>query len=205
MKKYDEIYKHYEACFEQHGDTAEGVDWPNKVDALKRYKVMWEVVEQTINPTPSLLDFGCGLSHFYEFLNDEGADAHYCGADISQKFIDASIKKFPTNTYYCLDILENNSLPEFDYIVANGVFTEKQSMSHSEMFNFMCDVLSELFSVCKKGMAFNVMSKNVDWERDDLFHVSMDELSAFVCQNLSRNFVIRNDYGLYEYTMYVYR
>ena len=27
-----------------------------------------------------------------------------------------------------------------------------------------------LFAYCKKGIAFNVMSKHVDWERNDLFH-----------------------------------
>ena len=46
-------------------------------------------------------------------------------------------------------------------------------------------------------------SKNVDWERDDLFHLSLDKLSGFLCEKITRNFVIRNDYGLYEYTVYV--
>ena len=49
------------------------------------------------------------------------------------------------------------------------------------------------------------MFKLVDWERDDLFHVSIDELGWFLKNNLSRNFVIRNDYKLYEYTTYVYK
>jgi hypothetical protein len=47
------------------------------------------------------------------------------------------------------------------------------------------------------------MSKNVDWEREDLFHVSLDLVSDFLCKNLTRNYIIRNDYGLYEYTVYV--
>ena len=49
------------------------------------------------------------------------------------------------------------------------------------------------------------MSKNVDWERDDLFHWGLDELTAFLTKDISRRFVLRNDYGLYEYTVYVYR
>jgi hypothetical protein len=48
------------------------------------------------------------------------------------------------------------------------------------------------------------MSKHVDWEREDLFHLPFDTLAAFLKQELSGNFVIRNDYGLYEYTTYVY-
>ena len=48
------------------------------------------------------------------------------------------------------------------------------------------------------------MSKQVDWERDDLFHLPLDLLADYLTRNLSRHFVIRNDYGLYEYTVYVY-
>ena len=62
-----------------------------------------------------------------------------------------------------------------------------------------------IFEKVDKGMAFNVMSKAVDWERDDLFHLSTDVLIDFMVKNLSRNFIIRNDYGLYEYTVYLYK
>jgi hypothetical protein len=34
---------------------------------------------------------------------------------------------------------------------------------------------------------------------------SLDELGWFLKNNLSRNFTIRNDYKLYEYTVYVYK
>ena len=49
------------------------------------------------------------------------------------------------------------------------------------------------------------MSKNVDWERDDLFHLSHDLLSDFLCRKITRNYIIRNDYGLYEYTVYLFK
>jgi hypothetical protein len=54
-------------------------------------------------------------------------------------------------------------------------------------------------------MAFNVMSKAVDWERDDLFHVSMDRLATLLHGLAGRRIVFRADYGLYEYTAYAYR
>ena len=37
------------------------------------------------------------------------------------------------------------------------------------------------------------------------FHLPFDELAPFLTRELSRNFVLRNDYGLFEYTAYVYR
>jgi hypothetical protein len=49
------------------------------------------------------------------------------------------------------------------------------------------------------------MSRLVDWERDDLFHLPFDVMAEFVGKRLSRHFVIRHDYPAYEYTTYVYR
>jgi hypothetical protein len=73
------------------------------------------------------------------------------------------------------------------------------------MQRYMERLLKRVFPSARVGMAFNVMSKHVDWERDDLFHVPYDLLAAFLKANLSRHFAFRADYGLYEYTTYVYR
>ena len=93
----------------------------------------------------------------------------------------------------------------FDYIIANGTFTEKRELTDQEMKEYFYNTLRLLWESCNKGLAFNVMSKCVDWERDDLFHLSMDELSMFLKNNLSDQFVFRYDYKLYEYTAYVYK
>ena len=73
------------------------------------------------------------------------------------------------------------------------------------MFEYFQKVIKILFTKINIGLAFNVMSKQVDWERDDLFHLPLDCLAFFITGNLSRNFIIRNDYGLYEFTTYVYK
>lgn len=202
--KYHEIIKHYENCLEQYGDTHKGVDWPNPVDTLKRYKVMTEIVQK--DEQKSLLDFGCGLGHLLEYIRKENIkNIKYSGLDISKKFIDFSSKKFPGIDFYCLDVLENNDFPSFDYIAMNGVFTEKRELSFDEMFEYFKKVLPIVFEKSNIGIAFNMTSKAVQWERDDLFHMPIDLLVDFMTKNLSRNFVIRNDYGLYEYTVYLYK
>ena len=140
------------------------------------------------------------------FLNEKKEnEIVYSGLDINEKFYDHCIKKYPEVNFFLKDININDEIPNFDYIVCNGTFTEKRDLSYEEMFDFMSNTLKTLWSKTNKGIAFNVMSKLVDWERDDLFHVSMDEIGLFLKNNLSKNFVIRNDYKLYEYTIYVYK
>jgi SAM-dependent methyltransferase len=205
-KSYKSIIAHYEDCLEKFGDTHLGVDWPDKDDAETRYKVMLEVIRNT-SKRQSLLDFGCGASHLYEYmLLNELDHVEYSGLDLSERFIQLSKSKFPDVNYYCLDILDDAAgLPDFDYIVMNGVFTEKQLLSFDEMFAYFKRMISQVFVKAKVGLAFNVMSSHVDWEREDLFHLPMDKLADFLVRNVSRDFIIRNDYQLYEYTVYVYR
>ena len=73
------------------------------------------------------------------------------------------------------------------------------------MFEYLKKMITLIYSKSNKGIAFNVMSKQVDWEVDTLFHVPIDEIADFLIKKITRNFVIRNDYGLYEYTVYIYK
>jgi len=206
---YSAIVTHYENCLQKYGDTHLGVDWPKEEDVNIRYKVMLDLVYFKNDPSErwSLLDFGCGASHLYEFIGKSNyKNLEYSGLDISSKFIDLSKSKYPNNKYYSLDILTSSDLlPTFDYIVMNGVFTEKRELSFDEMFEYFKILLTAVFHKAEKGVAFNVMSKAVEWERWDLFHLPTDLLIDFLTKNLTRNFVIRNDYGLYEYTTYIYK
>lgn len=206
-KSYLSIVRHYESCLEAHGDTYRGVDWPNEADAQTRYRVMLEIVGAPPTGRISLLDFGCGASHLYEYILRQGFDyITYSGLDLSPAFINLSQSKFPLIQYYSLDILDDSaSLPDYDYIVMNGVFTEKRELNFEEMLTYFKDVVTQVFKKAKIAIAFNVMSPHVDWQRQDLFYLPLDTLAAFLIKQLTRNFVIRNDYGLYEYTTYVFK
>jgi SAM-dependent methyltransferase len=202
--KYHTLAKHYDSCFDTHGDSHLGVDWPNYNDTQVRYEIMLDIIKTKENVT--LLDFGSGLCHLYDFIQKkEINNINYSALDINPKLINTCKEKYKHVNFYVKDILIDDNLPNFDYIVCNGTFTEKRNLTHQEMFEFMSKCLIKLWDKTNKGIAFNIMSKLVDWERDDLFHVSMDEIGVFLKSNLSKNFIMRNDYKLYEYTIYVYK
>ena len=203
---YKSIIRHYESCLALHGDTHRGVDWPNAYDAGIRYRVMLDVVRSNGGPK-TLLDFGCGASHLYQYILDNDVQGLcYAGLDASRAFIDLSERKYPENNYICLDVMiEPNKLEMYDYVVMNGVFTEKCELSFDAMYDYFVKVLTIVFTKVRVGMAFNVMSKQVDYERNDLFHVPIEKLTNFLVKYLSRHYIVRNDYGLYEYTVYVYK
>jgi SAM-dependent methyltransferase len=207
---YLRIVAHYEEALARHGDSHRGVDWPNLADAEIRYRVMLDLLSADATRREArleLLDFGCGAGHFLEFLRREDvtgiADR---GIDLSDRFIALCHEKFAGVPFSCVDVLApETSLPECDYVIANGVFTEKCDLSFEEMTAFFEAVVRRLWTATRRGMAFNLMSTNVEWEREDLFHMPLDVVTAFLTRHITRHLVIRMDYALHEYTVYAYR
>ncbi|MBH73356.1 MAG: SAM-dependent methyltransferase [Rhodospirillaceae bacterium] len=202
---YQMIIDHYETCLENHGDNNLGVDWPDKCDAATRYQVMLDIVKGSDRET--IIDFGCGAGHLLEYIQTHNMkNIDYIGLDISPKFIALCRRKWPHHDFIQQDVLEkSDTIPEADYIVMNGVFTEKCTLPNQVMFSYMQRVIKLMWPKTRKGLAVNVMSTNVDWKRKDLFHLSKRDFSKFLTAEISPNFLFREDYGLYEYTAYVHR
>ncbi|KUG09614.1 class I SAM-dependent methyltransferase [Solirubrum puertoriconensis] len=199
-----------ESYLAAHGDNHKGVGWPNFDDAQLRYQVMLDGLLAAVpaGKQVCVLDFGCGPAHFHAFLQQQphATRVEYTGLDLSEKYLAIARQKFPNTTFLQLDVLkEPEALPTFDYIVLNGIFTQKCSNSFEEMWAYCQETLRTLWPKARHGMAFNAMTKQVDWERDDLFHLPMDTLAAFLKKELTRHFTFRHDYGLFEYTSYLFR
>src|SRR5262245_26909463 len=196
-----------ESFLDQHGpDTSSGVGWL-RGDADTRYRTLLGVVRPEPRPV-SLLDFGCGLAGLYEFMLRTGAAGiEYAGLDLSPKFLALARQKYPAVDFYEVDVLAPAApaLPRFDYIVLNGVFTYKGALSQAEMFEYLQTLVTKVFAMASVGVAFNVITTEVEWTRDDLFHLPVDALLNFLSRHVSRHVVIRHDYGLFEYTAYVYK
>ena len=206
-QKYWNVTTYCEDCFDKFGDTHLGMGWTKTAtDAERRHQVMLNLLTPFAQEA-TLLDFGCGTAQLYDFIRAQGfSHIHYSGVDLSARFVEIARAKHPQIPYYCLDILtESATLPAFDYVIISGVFTAKFDHSFDEMFDHFRRIIRVLYSKTRRGLAFNTMSKQVEWERDDLFHLPFDTLANFLTQEISRHFVIRHDYRLYEYTTYVYR
>jgi SAM-dependent methyltransferase len=186
---WSEIVEHYESCLAKHGDNHLGVDWPNEEDARTRYQVMYGVAKDY---PASFLDYGCGVGGFlYEFgrsFHSWPSHNDYFGYDKSAKMIEWCRKKHPDFQF------SDVNYPKSDYVIMNGVFTEKRGITFGQMWGMVQAELLEVWAKTRKGLAFNVMAYHVDYEKDHLFHLPMDLMANFVAKNMSRKFVIRNEY-----------
>ena len=209
MSKDKPYYAIVESCehdLRKYGDNFRGVGWTKKQEyADLRYAVMLDVLRGD-DPT-TVLDIGCGASHLLEYIHKRGRkNIVYSGLDLSQVFLDLSRSKFPEVTFYHADILSSaTDIPSHDYVIMNGLFNWRGVIPYDRMWDYCQAMITRAFDIADVGIAFNVMSKYLDWERSDLFHLPFDVLASFLDDRVSRHFTLRHDYGLFEYTAYVYK
>ncbi len=206
-KKYMAIVQNYEASLSVYGDEYRGVRWESAINAENRYRVMLDLLPASTQEPVSLLDFGCGAAHLLDLIQQLSMTTiDYSGLDVSAAFIDLCRGKHPDTPFYCIDILETDlQLPNFDYIIINGVFTEKWTLTFEEMLEYFTTMLQRIFALARCGIAFNVVTTATELKRSSFFHLPFDQLAQFVTTHLSPHFTIRHDYGMIDYTVYVYR
>lgn len=210
VNKHLILAEHYSKTFKEYGDTAKGMDWQCENENILRFQILSGIFSlKNTDIHCSILDFACGTSAFYEFLKSapKFKNFSYTGLDINNELIDCARQKYPQNKYFLGDILHDTSIikEKFDYIIINGLFTQKLDLSDSEMFSFWKDIISTLWNHCTNGIAFNSMSQFVDYKQDGNYHLDISLAGEFLKDNISKKFLIRNDYNLYETTFYILR
>jgi SAM-dependent methyltransferase len=209
QRLYQPLVEALEKFYAEHGDTHRGLGFRTEEGFEARYRVYLEVIRgAAARAECSLLDVGCGTARLLDLIKSLGRDEiSYRGVDLSPKLIEAARKKHPGADFILGDPFDLEEIwsARPDYVVFGQIFTCRLQMSVAEMTDYMLRMLRLAFTHCRRGVVFNVMSAHVDWQREDLFHVPFDQMADLLQANLSRNYVFRADYGIYEYTVYVYK
>ncbi len=203
------LVSHYERCFDQYGPSPKGVEWPNGPDLEARFATLLSVLDDVPRqPRPVLLDVGCGPGLLLDYLQaTRGLDAvEYRGIDLSAVMVEAGRERWPNHDFAARDII-TDPLPDqsVDVVIMNGVLTEKLTLPQEGMIALAQALIAAAFKTARIGVAFNVMSAHVDWERPDLFHWSFDLVAAFLKARVSPHYGFRADYGPYDYAAFVWR
>jgi len=196
MKKkvHDSIFNHYTELYYKHGVNPASLGWPKGRQSI-RFKVMSEIGNLK---NSKILDVGCGFGDLLTFLKKNKISVRYVGVDINQKFIEISKEKHPKNNFQVRDIEKKKFNQKFDWVFAIG--TTNMAGSHEYIKN----LLTEMFSISRKGVAMDFMSTYVDFRRKGSFHASPEKVFK-IAKKLSKRVIIRHDYLPFEFCVYIYK
>lgn len=195
---------HYRNTFLNHGPTAGGVDWVHEDKARLRHHIFSKLIKEQHKTPPTLLDIGCGYGAFYDYLKGKALPCTYTGIDLVPEMIAHARTTHPDAHFLEGDFLSTSFEP-FDYLFANGIFTQKLDVSQREMNKLLHLFLKRMFALCTKGIALNMMTSQVNFYAENLFYKNPAEMIAYVMEVISDKFLIHHEYELYEFTLFIYK
>jgi SAM-dependent methyltransferase len=200
--------KHYESTFQRHGPNSAGVDWGKDVEkAILRYKIMLAVLDsEPTKKVPTLLDVGCGYGGLQIYAQQTGIKTQYTGIDVASNMIAWGRDHVKPAEFIEGDFL-NTAFSEnsFDYIICNGILTQKLESSLLDMDHYAKMLINKMYSLCKKAIAFNIMSTSVNYFSPNLYYKHPAEILTYCLSEISKKVKIDHSYGLYEFTVYLYK
>lgn len=200
------LQDYYARCFAEHGASPRGVDWQNWQTLALHYDKMLAVIEPDLAVSRvSLLDVGCGFGGLLDHAKSKGIALDYTGIDIVPAMVEHGQKRHADAKFATTSIFDFNPERAFDYVVCNGVLTEKLDVSIKVFDEFARRVIRRMFELCERGIAFNLMTTHVNFTAPNLFYKNPLETMAFCAAELSSKFRVDHAYPHYDYTAYVFR
>jgi SAM-dependent methyltransferase len=189
------IREFYGEAFARHGVDPKSLHWINSYNQRRRFEVLAAAGDLR---GASILDVGCGLGDFLEFLKERGIDADYTGIDIVPQFIEAARSRFPDGKFLLENILE--MVGEFDYVLASGAM----SFRVEDNENYYFEVIKRMFDLSRRAAAFNMLDRRAH-EETDIYAVYDPREIALFCETIARRIDVAIDYMPDDFTVYMYK
>ncbi len=149
----------------------------------------------------SVLDIGCGLGDFYAYLREQGVNVNYTGYDITPEFVAEAAGRYPEASFELRDVQTDGIPQKFDYVVSSQTFNNR--LAHDDNRVVMQEVIRLAHDAARRGVAFDMVTDQVDFREDRLFYYSPEEMFRFA-KTLTKRVQLRHDYPLYEFALYLY-
>lgn len=187
----------FNALFEKHGGSYRALDWGSRESQELRFRILSEIANLE---GMSILDVGCGLGHFYDWLKAQGLNFSYTGIDIADQMLEQAQKAHPDARFLVGSPSDTSFLTgkTFDYVFASGIF----STYTSESMAWMQFSIRRMWQWSRRGVAFNSLST---WatERDPHEFYADPLVVAAACKSLTPWISVRHDYHPRDFSIYL--
>jgi len=156
----------------------------------RRFQILLEM--SNLDSGQSLLDVGCGFGDLAAWLAHQGRSVDYTGIDISPELLDEGRRQYPGLRLIETDLLDFDPPPgSYDWVWLSGTLNRNLE----DNGRYARSVIARMFSVCRKGIAFNLLDARDEWNRSrwDLQGFHPEDIRLLVC-GWSEDTESRDDY-----------
>jgi SAM-dependent methyltransferase len=190
------VVDHYQQLVRAHGNGPEALGYSSLESQVMRFEQLATIGDLT---GARVLDLGCGLGHFYEFLNNRVGHVHYKGIDIVPEMIEAAKGRYPDAAFECRDVLLDPPGEEFDYVLICGVFNN----AIPDAGAFLKSLTKTGFERARVALGFNFISSYVNYTDDRFTYHDPIEVLHYCINTLSRKTTMHHHYSRTDVCVFV--
>ena len=188
----------YDAQVKAHGDSPKSTH--NQLVEIQNLRFERLLANLELTYKGNIHDIGCGICDMYQYLKDNKSNLIYSGTDIVPAMKELVSKKYPDIAYSIRNIIDENIEETYDYVVLSGTFNLPGDIDHQDWKVFTRKMILSMYSIAKRGIAFNFLTKKSDYYNDEMYYESMEDILDFCVTNLSRHVYIDHAYPLFEFS-----
>ena len=200
----NELAQDYSERVARLGSVAKATGWSDEASQYLRFEQLYAVID-TDQPY-TVADLGSGYGAFRQSLPEQYLSnlVSYTGYDISDEMVKHGEKLFDTAPGVSF-VCGSTVTQRVDYVVASGIFNHHFGAEPSQWQQHIHSTIEHMYAQAEKGIAFNIMSDQVDYREDYLHYQNPSQMLEFCLEKFGRNVQLIHHYPLFEFTVLIWK
>ena len=157
---FQNVNKRYEDRFKKFGDDPKTLGWDNSINQKVRFKTAYSNANFK---NKKILDVGCGLGNYYDFLSKTLGKTHftYTGIDINSSFINFCKLKHKNAEFFVKNILTDDLKKRtWNIVTMFGLLNLK--IEGIDKYEFARDMINSAYNVSDEILILDMLSSKLD-------------------------------------------
>jgi SAM-dependent methyltransferase len=150
---------------------------------------------------PRVLDIGCGLGSFLEYLIEHDRPCTYTGYDLVSEYVAECRRLYPMAHFEQRNFLDQGIDGTYGTIVMSQVLNNRyERSSNIEVLEY---ALAIAFKHSTDSISVDMMSAYVDFRNPDLYYYQPEQVFA-IAKALCGRVILRHDYRPFEFCIQLF-
>ncbi len=173
----------------------------SEISHSKRFAKIYEIGDWN---NKSILDVGCGIGGFYDFLLKQKSRVHYTGFDINELMIKEAKKRYKDDEvcFEVKDIIEESIAERFNYVISVGPLNLKFERSMNMEITKV--LLKRMYEISTEAFAISMTSSLSKKKNNDTFYYDPFEITSYI-SSFTQNFKLDHTFLPHDFVLFVYK